>query len=191
MVLYIDETENSDFFIVAGIIVNNSAETENAYRKFKKSIKDIKIPEKYRAKIFTEFKSTMLDRDYKRVKIKMLESLVELEPRIVFSAYTKRLPKLNQAQKESIYIILLTGILTELDDDTLVVFDRFGKADFEHKIMSLANVITNITDIHPEDSQKQHGLQFADNICSVLRKHKSGEDEYQYFNLIEKFVKEV
>lgn len=57
--------------------------------------------------------------------------------------------------------------------------------------MSLANTIPNIKSIYPEDSQKQHGLQFADNICSVIRRHKSEDDESHYYDVIEKYVKEV
>ena len=42
-----------------------------------------------------------------------------------------------------------------------------------------------------EDLQKQHGLQFADNICSVIRRYKSEDDESHYYDVIEKYVKEV
>ena len=42
--------------------------------------------------------------------------------------------------------------------------------------MSLTKTIPNVVSIYPEDSQRQHGLQFADNICSVLRRYKSEDD---------------
>ena len=90
MVLYIDETENNSFFIVAGLLATSSEETENAYRKFKKSIKRMKIEDKYRSQVYTEFKSTLLDRRYKRIKIKMLESIAEIEPTIIYSVYQKK-----------------------------------------------------------------------------------------------------
>ena len=61
---------------------------------------------------------------------------------------------------------------------TTVIFDRFGKTDFENNIMSLTKTIPNVVSIYPEDSQRQHGLQFADNICSVLRRYKSEDDMY-------------
>ena len=41
MILYIDETENDECFIVAGILANADLEVESAYRRFKKSIKSI------------------------------------------------------------------------------------------------------------------------------------------------------
>ena len=44
--------------------------------------------------------------------------------------------------------------------------------------MSLTKTIPNVVSIYPEDSQRQHGLQFADNICSVLRRYKSEDDMY-------------
>lgn len=191
MILYIDETENDECFIVAGILANADLEVESAYRRFKKSIKSMRIEDKYRSQVYTEFKSTLLDRRYKRIKIKMLEAIVEIEPTIVYSVYKKKVSKMNQVQKEAIYITLLTSILTHLENATTIVFDRFGKPDFEKNIMSLANTIPNIESIYPEDSQKQHGLQFADNICSVIRRYKSEDDEFHYYDVIEKFVKEV
>ncbi len=191
MVLYIDETENNSFFIVAGLLATSSEETENAYRKFKKSIKRMKIEDKYRSQVYTEFKSTLLDRRYKRIKIKMLESIAEIEPTIIYSVYQKKVSKMNQVQKEAVYITLLTSILTHLKNETTIVFDRFGKTDFENNIMSLARTIPNVVSIYPEDSQRQHGLQFADNICSVLRRYKSDDDEFNYYGVIKKYVKEV
>ena len=118
--------------------------------------------------LYTEFKSTLLDRRYKRIKIKMLESIAEIEPTIIYSVYQKKVSKMNQVQKEAVYITLLTSILTHLKNETTVIFDRFGKTDFENNIMSLTKTIPNVVSIYPEDSQRQHGLQFADNICSVL-----------------------
>jgi len=49
----------------------------------------------------------------------------------------------------------------------------------------------NVQAIMSMDSQKEAGLQFVDNICSVVRLHKSGTDEFGFYKLIEKHVKEV
>ena len=38
---------------------------------------------------------------------------------------------------------------------TTVIFDRFGKTDFENNIMSLTKTIPNVVSIYPEDSQRQ------------------------------------
>jgi len=159
---------------------------ESAYRRFKKSIKSMRIEDKYRSQVYTEFKSTLLDRRYKRIKIKMLEAIAEIEPTIVYSVYKKKVSKMNQVQKEAVYITLLSAILTSLEEETTVIFDRFGKPDFEKNIIASANTIRNVIEIYPEDSQKQHSLQFADNVCSVLRRHESNDDEYHYYDELEK-----
>ncbi len=49
----------------------------------------------------------------------------------------------------------------------------------------------NVQAITPVDSQKEAGLQFADNLCSIIRLHKSGSDTYSFYPLIEKWVKEI
>ena len=54
MILYIDETENDECFIVAGILANADLEVASAYRRFKKSIKSMRIEDKYRSQVYTE-----------------------------------------------------------------------------------------------------------------------------------------
>ena len=49
----------------------------------------------------------------------------------------------------------------------------------------------NAQAIMPRDSQKEPGLQYVDNLCSVIRLHKSDSDEYGFFNYIEKWIIEL
>ena len=49
----------------------------------------------------------------------------------------------------------------------------------------------NVNTIKPCDSQEKHGLQFADNACSVVRLHKSGMDSNNLFRIISDIVIEV
>lgn len=191
MILYIDETENEEYFIVGGLLTESEQAVDLAYKKFKKSIRDIRIPDKYKSKVFSEFKATYLDHDYKKIKIKILEEIRELDGCVIYSCYVKKGTKFNQVLKESVYITLLSSILSSLTDDIDVVFDKFGKPDFEQRIIDSAKVNERINSIVPMDSQKVPGLQFADNVCSVIRLSKSGTDEYGYFELLKDMIIEV
>ena len=191
MVLYIDETENEEFFIVAGLLVESDSVVQASYKHFKKSIRGMHIPDRYKAKVYTEFKSTLLDRDYRRIKQRMLVEIQELNGAIIYSCRLKKGTKLNQILKESLYITLLSSIFGELHEETTVIFDRFGKTDFEDNIKECANAYPCIRDIHPRDSQEEPGLQFIDNICSVLRLHRTRKDSENFYSLIEKMVREV
>ena len=191
MILYIDETENDDYFIVAGLLVESPTDVLTSYKRFKKKIKGISIPSKYKAKVYTEFKSTLLDRDYRRIKQRMLMEIQELNGAIIYSCRLKKGVKLNQVLKESLYITLLSSIFGELSKETTVIFDRFGKPDFENNIKESANAFPCIKDIYPRDSQTEPGLQFIDNICSVIRMYRSQKDTERFYDLIEKMVKEV
>lgn len=41
------------------------------------------------------------------------------------------------------------------------------------------------------DSQEEPGLQFIDNICSVLRLYRASKDENEFYKIIEEMVREV
>ena len=191
MILYVDETENDKLFIVAGLIAPSEQDVELAYKKFKNGIKGFKIPNKYKSKVYMEFKSVYLDHDYSKLKLKMLEEIHQIDGSVIYSCFIKKNSKFNQVLKESVYITLISSIMGALDSKTDVVFDRFGKEDFEKRIVECAKSNVNIVNIEPRDSQLIPGLQFADNICSVIRMHKSGEDEYNYYDLISDMVEEV
>ena len=53
------------------------------------------------------------------------------------------------------------------------------------------NRIENIITINGYDSHLEEGLQFIDNLCSVIRLHKSNSDKYSFYTIIENFIKEV
>ena len=46
MILYVDETENAEFFIVAGIVSKADADIELSYKQFKKSLNGLRLSEK-------------------------------------------------------------------------------------------------------------------------------------------------
>ena len=191
MILYVDETENEELFIVTGLLVDSETSVENAFRRFKKSVRGFKLHPKSKSRIFTEFKSTLLDNDYQRIKVRMLEEIRATEGAVIFSCYMKKGIKFNQILKESVYITLFSSIVKSIEEDVSIVFDSFGKTDFEARIIESVLHLNNVNDVTPGNSEKVHGLQFADNICSVIRLHKSGDSKDMYFQLIEKMIREV
>ena len=58
-------------------------------------------------------------------------------------------------------------------------------------IVSAISMKENVTSIKPVESQSEAGIQFVDNICSVIRLHKTGKDSSQFYVLIHNRVKEV
>ena len=191
MVLYIDETENEDYFIVAGLLVSSKDDVELSYKQFKNGLKGLKLKQKAKSKIFTEFKSTLLDRNYYYIKRKLLFSLSSLDYSVLFSCYRKKLNKMNQIQKESVYIALISNIFGEMRNKTEVIFDRFGLSKFESDVIKAAEFYDNIVTIYPDDSQKVHGLQYIDNLCSTIRLYLSGQDDLCYYDIIKKRTKEI
>ena len=72
MILYIDETESDDYFIVAGLLTSSKAATNLSYKHFKKKLRSMKISDKEKQRIFYEFKAVLLDRHYQRIKINFI-----------------------------------------------------------------------------------------------------------------------
>ena len=191
MLLFVDETENEDFFIVTGLLVSSREHADAAYKHFKKSISNIPIAPREKSILFTEFKSTILDRRYKRVKYKMLESLGEISPFVIYSCFIKKGNQFTQEFKEETYLTLLSKIVSTIDRDISVVFDSFNKKDFEDRIAERIMSYSNVQAVMARDSQKEPGLQFVDNICSVVRLNKTATDEYNFYSYIEQWVIEV
>lgn len=191
MILYVDETENEEFFIVAGLLVETEQAVELAYKKFKKSISGIKLSEKEKQTVYLEFKATLLDKKYSRIKVKLLSAIRDIEDSVVYSCYIKKNEILNQPLKESVYITLLSNIINSFDNSISIIFDRFNKPDFENRIVESFADNSKIETIIAGDSQLVHGLQFVDNLCSVIRLHKSDCDEEGFYDILSDVIKEV
>lgn len=190
MYLFVDETECPEYFIVTGLLVNSKEDVELAYKRFKKKVSGIPIPPIKKAELFTEFKSTLLDNDYKRVKRALLLELNEFEYCAAYSCYIKK-ALFPQSVKEKIYTSLLMRIVMAIDNEVDIIFDTFNNQAFENDIIQCLLGCTNVKTINPGDSQKEPGIQFADNLCSVFRLHKTGRDSKDFYSLISDFVKEV
>ena len=79
MILYVDETENEQYFIVVGLLANSKLEVDQSFKHFRNSVRKMKIKQKHKEQIFIEFKSKLLDRRFQNIKIKMLNEIKELE----------------------------------------------------------------------------------------------------------------
>ncbi|MDO5332238.1 MAG: DUF3800 domain-containing protein [Bacillota bacterium] len=191
MVLFIDETEAEEYFIVAGLLAKSEQEVDLAYKRLRKSISNYPLSNHVKEKIFTEFKSTLIDRQFQKIKFKILEEIKELDGVVIYSCYIKKHKNMKQVLKESVYITLLSNIINSIDGPIKVVFDCFNKSDFEQTIISSFDDFDNVESIAPCDSQTVPGLQFADNICSTIRLHLTGLDDKNYYSFIEEIVQKV
>ena len=189
MLLFVDETENDDYFIVTGLLVNSPADIISTYNHFKKRANKLKISPKEKGKLFTEFKSTLLDNRYQKVKSFMIEELDAIERCVIYSCYVKKSLKFSQELKEATYIKLLSNIVEAIDTDIDIVFDTFNKKDFEDTIISSILEHENVNSIESCDSQLNPGLQYVDNLCSIYRHYLSGTDKNDFFDKIRHYVK--
>ena len=184
MVLYIDETEHFDYFIVAGLLVKSEQDVQLAYKKFKKKVSNYPLSNKLKEKVFLEFKSTMLDGQFQKIKENMLLEINSLDGAIIYSFYVKKHKEMKQVLKESVYITLLSNILNRIEESVDIVFDKFNNKEFEESIISAFSDFSIVNSIVPMDSQTSSGLQFVDNICSVIRLHLTNQDVENYFEII-------
>lgn len=191
MVLFVDETENEDLFLVGGVLAASRDDAFTAYKRFKKGIKDYPITENERRKIYTEFKSFILDKGYQRIKARMMREIDSLNGCVIFSCYAKKDSYFPQYKKEEVYVDLLSCIVSSINEDISVIFDGFSIPTFEQTIIETISSHKNVQAIMCRNSQTEPGLQFADNICSVLRHYKTTKEKSECYKIIEKRIREV
>lgn len=190
MILYIDETASKEYFIVAGLLVNSALDVAMAYKRFKKHAKRYKISKEQKANLFIEFKSTKMDKHFQKLKLQMLTELNNFEYCAIYSCYIKRDSVFSQRTMERSYLNLISKIVSTIDKDVEVIFDRFNKKDFEEAIVKKLQSFSHVTSAKPEDSQNEAGIQYADNLCSVIRLYKTNADPCGFYQVVEPFIKE-
>ena len=121
----------------------------------------------------------------------MLTELADIEHCIIYSCYVKKDSYFPQVLKEDIYIELLTRIAAATECEINIIFDTFNKQDFESKITVVLSALPNVLSICSQDSQKNPGLQFADNLCSTCRHHLDENDTYHFYDVVKENIKEV
>lgn len=191
MILYVDETASKEFFIVTGLLVNNSSDVALAYKRFKKYANESRLSNEQKVDLFVEFKSIKMDKHFQKLKKQMLVELNQFEYCTVYSCYVKRNPVFTQKQMERTYLNLISKIVSSIEKDIDVVFDRFNKKDFESAIVKKLLSYENVKSARAVDSQNEVGIQYADNLCSVIRLNKTNTDAFGFYKVIEPFVKEV
>lgn len=186
--LYIDESADNNVFVVGGVLISNEVELLNTYKHFKKSAVNSLKTRRDIEKVCNEFKSVLLDKSYPKIKRKLLNSINESNISVVYSVeYLQE--KLYQDTKEKIYIDLLSRIVKGIDEPVLIItFDSFGNKKFEDRIKSEIGNIDNVSKITCDYSYNCKGLQFADNVCGVIRRNLSGIDEHEFYKIIENIV---
>lgn len=189
MVLYVDETENKEYFIVAGLLSENETSIDLAYKQFKNGVRGYKISHKAKSRLFTEFKSVLMDRNYPKYKKKMLEEISSTDCSIIYSYYSKNGSNINQILKQSIYITLVSKIVSCIEQDIDIIFDGFGIEGFEKDIVKSLKAFSHVTSARPGDSQEEKGLQFIDNICSIVRRHISEDEVDMFYDIISDSVR--
>lgn len=97
---------------------------------------------------------------------------------------------MDQNTKEKQYIRLLENIVSYLTCDTDIIFDAFNKKDFENAIIQAIGVQKHVLSINSQDSELECGLQFIDNICSIIRLYKTKRD-HKFHELIDAHTVEV
>ena len=191
MILYVDETENKDSFILVGLLADNRHAVNMAFRHFKNRIKYFHIKQHAKEKVYVEFKSIILDKHYQRIKRVMLEEIVKINGcLIMYSIKHKIGGYFKQSDKEKAYINLITK-LAQKCSSVSVVFDCFNNPQFETKIVDELFKLSNVINVKPMNSQEEPGLIFADNLCGAIRLHVSGLDNNNFYYDISSYVVEI
>ena len=191
MILFVDETESDDLFIVVGLLVNSKQNAEMVFKRFKKKAQRSHLSQKSKARLFNEFKSTIMDKEYINLKREMLHEISNLDNRILFSTYRKRSNIFRQREKETAYIKLLSEITGMIVFPVEIVFDSFNLHSFEERIAKRISGFENVLSVHPEKSETQPGIILVDNICSVIKRHLKSDDSEGLFSIIKATVKRI
>ena len=110
---------------------------------------------------------------------------------MLFTPVILKTQKFSQKDKERTYINLISRIASSITDDVDVIFDMFNKKDFESAIIKKLLSFEKVKTAVAADSQKETGLKFVDNLCSVIRLNKTNTDKYGFYKEIEPYAKEV
>jgi len=191
MILYIDETENEKYFIVVGFLTESKLAVDQSFKHFQNITRRMNIKEKYKGVVFSEYKSYILDRSYRRIKNAMLDEINSLNSKVIYSYYIKKEGAFKQSIKQKIYIHLLENIVKDINEQIDVIFDKFGIAEFEQQIQTKIKKHTHVNSISPMNSHEEPGLKYVDNLCSVIRRYLSRDDQYDFYRQIENIVVEV
>lgn len=186
--LFIDESIDSKYYVVGGILVDNENDLLLVYNQFKKQVLNMSLTNKQKKQITTEFKSTLMDKTYPAIKRKFLYKLRSLNCKIVY-AYKILNEKISKDFSERTYIELLSNIVDSINDNVVIVtFDNFSNVKFEENIIETISKLPNVKSIKKDHSYNNKGLQFADNVVGVIRRKLSNIDENNFYDIVSNIV---
>lgn len=158
------------------------------YRSIRKILNSYPLSRNEKTRICSELKSYIIENGYPNIKRKILNCIYEAKLEIVAS-FSKLNTKLNEDKKQELYIELFNKIVNGIDDDVEIMFDSFSNKNYEEKIIREISINSKVKDIDCDFSYNSKGLQLADNVCGVIRKHIEGIDKNNYFETIKDHTK--
>lgn len=188
MYLYIDETEDKEYFVVGGILVVEKSTLTGIHKRITKIIKRQKYSDKTKSKLLTELKDYQLNKSYRKLKRTILEEL-EGSGTYYYSLVIKK-THFKQVDKEKIYIRLLKKIASKIDCEINIIYDEFRLQRFHNNIEVELMKLSNVISIESGNSQSNKSLQFSDIICGTVRRYHQDQDT-EMFNLIKDKVIDI
>jgi len=189
MILFVDETESKSLFIVAGMLVESRQIVESEFRQFKKKASKLILPSKVKANLFKEFKSTLMDSDFTKLKKELLFHVMRCNPVIMYCCLRKKEKKFCQMEKESTYLKMISAVAHQIVEPTVLLFDSFGITRFEERIVRKTASVG--IESKPVKSETEKGIIMVDNVCSVLRMNEEGRDGKELFQTISTATKKL
>jgi hypothetical protein len=188
MYIYIDETEDKDYFVVGGILVEEENTLTSIHKRITKIIKRQKYSAKTKSLLLTELKDYQLNKSYRILKRTVLNELAG-SGSYYYSLYIKK-KHFKQVDKEKMYIRLLKEIASKIDSKINIVYDEFRLQRFHNNIEVELIKLDNVISIESGNSQSNKSLQFADIICGTIRRYHQDQDT-EMFNLIKNKVIDI
>lgn len=191
MILYVDETENVEYFILTGLLLESEKVAKDIYYSFKRKANGYKMSENLKAKLYTEFKSTLMDEKFPTLKKKMIEEIKSVDNLIIYSVYMKKDKRLEKDLKFNLYTRMLSKIIESVGQELDIVFDKCSNNSVDEFITNTISKVNNVSSIKAADSQLTPGLQLVDNMCSIIRRKYTNSDINGHYELIANNVKEA
>lgn len=181
MYLYVDETEDKDYFVVGGILVQDEIILLSLHKKIAKIIKRQNYSLKTKAMLLTELKDYQINKSYRRLKKIVLKELYGSS--IYYCSIYIKKNNFKQVDKEKKYIKLLKNISSGIESNINIVYDEFRLRRFHNNIEVELSKLGNVVSIISGNSQSNKSLQFADIICGTIRRFYQ-EQDVEMFDLI-------
>lgn len=195
MHLYIDESGDNRFFLMAAVIVSSPDEARDPIRIARAFVKNHnrqtrRARERWNVAEFKEkelhrFPASLKEAVVEAITFKMNGKTREQRPLRISAVYTRT--HRSSLNRDSLYVLmasqLLRQCLSSLDGDSYTItFDVFNDVFFQQRLYEkIRAAYPNSTLVLKHvDSQIVDGLQTADIVSGVLRRKLNGEDLTNY-----------